>query len=612
MLRFNKQFPSSCVMAAILLAGCGGGGNAPPAIISNADVQAGCASVAQLAASLSAAGASVAITSAALATTATADADGNKRSYCAVKGTINAGRLGARTGSQTIAQTTYAINFQINLPLKWNGRLFFGGGSGTNGSVPDTTGVITKGEAMNPLLAGYATVSDDSGHANAVNADPANGDTSAFGLDPQARLDFGYQSIGKTKAVANKLISAYYGKAQDYAYFVGCSEGGREAMMVTQRYPDEFDGVVAGNPGADLPQATVGGTQRTQYFAEVARAQGYFETTGPGAGVTPLLNAAFKPAQWAALQTALLAQCDAADGLVDGMINHYKACKFDAAQLACGATGAPADCLLPSQVTALQKGMAAARNSKGEQLYADWPWDAGIGAPGWTIWRTGFYATTGANNGISVTLGGSALPLLFTTPPPSGMSSPNAMLQYMLNYNMDSDAPKIFAKGGIYTESAMDFMGTGVTDLSAFKKRGGKLMVYHGQGDPIFSLNHTTNWFDKVAANTQANGSAKDFVRVFPVPGMNHCSGGPATDSFPVFTAVVDWVEKGKVPNRLIAKSTAATATANGWALPAGATVRTRPLCPYPQYARYTGATGASPAALLAQNDPASYVCTAP
>jgi hypothetical protein len=604
--------------AAVAAVACGGGDDTPaPApiavtppvivpLLNNPDPASGCAAVAPLAASLSATGMQVAITSASLKTTATPDAAGNYQPYCAIVGTINGGRVGTKVAGQTDAQTTYAIGYQVNLPSTWNGNLFFSGGGGTDGSIPSTTGAVTNGEAVNPLLSGYATASDDSGH-NGANTDNNNAGGAAFGLDEQARIDFGYNAIGLTKQLANALISRYYGKAQTRSYFAGCSEGGREAMMVAQRFGSQFDGIVAGDPGSDLPKAWLAEAWNTQQFGNASRAQGLFETTGPGAGVTPLLNAAIQPAQWTAVQTAILNQCDAADGLVDGMVN--KTCTFDVTTLTCGTAGAPAACLLPAQATALKNVVAGVKNTAGTSLYSDWPWDPGIGQAGWLVWNTGFYGTTGTNGAINVTLGGGAGPLVFLTPPTTGLATANSLVQFQLGFNWDTDAPKVSATSAAYAVAPLDFMGTHSADLSAFKAKGGKMILYHGRGDPVFSFNYTAGWIDSLSL-TPANGTVKDFVRLFGVPGMNHCSGGPATDSIPVFTALVNWVEKGQAPDTIVASSSTTAPATYGWALPAGATTRVRPLCPYPQYARYLGATGNSAAALAAQNSPSSYVCT--
>ena len=610
----NLRHLFALAFAAGALAGCGGDDDAPApapapaaALLNNPDPASGCASVVPLASTFSAPGMTVAITSATLRTTATADAAGNYQPYCAIVGTINGGRAGTKIAGQTDAQTTYAIGFQVNLPSAWNGDMFFSGGGGSDGSIPNTTGNVTNGEAVNPLLRGYASVSNDSGHSNAVNSDPNNAGAAAFGLDQQARVDFGYNSIGLTKQLANALISRYYGRAHTRSYFAGCSEGGREAMVVAQRFGSEFNGIIAGDPGSDLPKAWLAEAWNTQQFANAARAQGFFETTGPGAGVTPLLNAAIQPAQWTALQTAILAKCDAADGLADGMVN--KTCSFDVTTLTCGTAGAPAACLLPAQATALKNVVAGAKNSAGTSLYSDWPWDPGIGQPGWLAWDTGNYSTTGVNTAINATLGGGSGPLIFTTPPTTGLATANSLVQYQLTFNWDTDVAKLTATTPTYPVAPLDFMGTHSTDLSAFKANGGKMILYHGRGDPVFSFNYTAGWIDSLNL-TPGNGTVKDFVRLFGVPGMNHCSGGPATDSIPVFTALVNWVEKGAAPDSIVASSSTTAPAAYGWTLPAGATTRVRPLCPYPQYARYIGATGTSAAALAAQNNPSSYVCT--
>jgi Tannase and feruloyl esterase len=619
----NLRLLFALAVVGVAAVGCGGGDDtpapapaptpAPPppppppaALLNNPDPASGCAALAPLASSLSATGMQVAITSATLKATATPDANGNYQPYCAVVGTINGGRQGTQLAGQTTAQTTYAIGFQVNLPSTWNGKLFFSGGGGTDGSIPPTTGAITNAETVNPLLLGYATASDDSGH-NASNNDNNNAGGAAFGLDQQARTDFGYNAIGRTKTLANGLISSYYAKAQTHSYFVGCSEGGREAMMVTQRLGDQFDGVVAGDPGSDLPKGWLAEAWNTQQFSAAAAAQGFFETSGPGAGTTPLMNAAVQPAQWTALQQAILGQCDAADGLVDGMVN--KTCNFDPSVLACGAAGAPAACWLPAQMTALQKVIAGAKNTAGTSLYSDWLWDPGIGQAGWLVWNTGFYGTTGTNSAINVTLGGGAGPLVFTTPPTAGLATANSLVQFQLGFNWDTDVAKLTATTATYPEAPLDFMGTHSTDLSKFKANGGKMILYHGRGDPVFSFKYTAGWVDSLST-TPGNGTVQDFVRLFAVPGMNHCSGGPATDSFPAFTAMVNWVENGQAPDMLVAQSSTAAPALYGWTLPAGATTRVRPLCPYPQYARYIGASGNSAAALAQQNSPSSYVCT--
>jgi feruloyl esterase len=161
-------------------------------------------------------------------------------------------------------------------------------------------------------------------------------------------------------------------------------------------------------------------------------------------------------------------------------------------------------------------------------------------------------------------------------------------MRFSLGFDMDRDAPRIFARAGAFTESSWELVGAQRTDLSAFRRRGGKLIVPHGLSDPVFSANDTMRWWDRV--NAAAGGRATEFVRVFPVPGMAHCGGGPATDQYDCLTAIVDWVERGVAPDRIIARA----GTSSPWP------GRTRPLCPYPLVARYAGSGSLDEAANFA------------
>ncbi len=492
---------------------------------------------------------------------------------------------------------TYAIKFHLRMPTDWNERFFFSGGGGTDGNLGGATGP--------QLNQGYAVVSTDSGHDNSTNTS-AVASTYEFGYDPQARSDYGYNGPGEVARKAKALIRVFYGRRPKYSYFVGCSEGGREGVMLSQRYPDSFDGIVAGNPGLDLPKAAVAEAWDSQAFARAARSLTPFNN--------PDLASSFTDAELAAVGQAIVAACDAQDGLADGMVFNPSACHFDPAALGPGGSGV----LSQAQVTALEQVFGGARDSRGHALYAGWFWDPGIAAFGWRQWKIGPLVPgfpVPGNSALNVTLGGGALPFIFTTPPNtattgtdvapsttiSAASRPplppgfgDVFVPWVLGFNMDSDAPKIYERFGPYRESAMDFMGTGRTDYREFSRHGGKLIVYSGQADPVFSSKYHIRWYEAVAAENDGLKRTRRFARLFVFPGMNHCGGGPATSQFDAVGALVDWVEKNKAPESLLGTAPAGTPWPG----------RTRPICAYPEQARYNGQGSIE--------DAASFHCAAP
>jgi feruloyl esterase len=487
--------------------------------------------------------------------------------------------LGKIDERQGIDGQTYAIKFHLRMPTAWNGRFYYSGGGGTDGNL---------GDAAPPQLGqGYAVVSTDSGHDNAVNISTVAGNDE-FGFDPQARSDYGYRGPALTAAAAKAIIGSYYQERARFSYFEGCSEGGREGLMFSQRFPDMFDGIVAGNPGMDLPKAAVAEAWDSQAFARAARSLTPFGN--------PDLASSFTPAELTAVGDAILQQCDAQDGLVDGMVLNPQACRFDPETLGPSGSGQ----LSALQVTALQQVFGGARDSSGRRLYAGWFWDPGIAASGWRIWKIGPLFPGPGNTSLNTTLGGGALPFIFTTPPNSATGGTDlhgstvittagpvpglpgladAFVPWVLSFNMDTDAPKIFAHSGPFTESAMQFMGTSSTDYRAFRKNGSKLIVYSGQADPVFSSKYHIRWYNKLVEQTGSLHKTQDFARLFVVAGMNHCGGGPATSQFDAFGALVDWVEHGNSPASLLGTAPAGTPWPG----------RTRPLCAYPAQARYLG-----------------------
>lgn len=463
----------------------------------------------------------------------------------------------------------YAIRFHMRLPEAWNARMVFQGGGGSNGVVGDATAPVS---ADGPVAAamGYAVISQDSGHDNSINSDPDHNGALGFGFDPEARSDYGHTSLKATADAAKAIVRAYYGRAPRYSYFVGCSKGGQEGMTFAQYYPDEFDGIIASAPGFSLPRAAVAEAWDVQAFAALA--------VDGGTVRADALHKTFSDADFALVRAAILDACDDGDGLKDGIVGDFMRCtdakvlpQLHARQCA---DGKAEGCLSTAQIAALVRVVGGPRTSSGRPLYAAWAWPSGIAGNDWRMWKIG--SADGRIPPLNVILGGASLASVFTTPP-KALGDMQSILDYQMAFDFDRDADKIYAVAEPFTHSAWADVGSRSTDLSAFKARGGRLIVPHGESDPVFSIRDTLDWWTEVDAKN--HGHAADFVRVFPVPGMCHCGGGQAADRYDMFTALVAWVEHGQAPDAVIA-----TAGANSpWP------GRQRPLCAYPEVARYTG-----------------------
>ncbi|MBP2161226.1 MULTISPECIES: tannase/feruloyl esterase family alpha/beta hydrolase [Asticcacaulis] len=463
----------------------------------------------------------------------------------------------------------YAIRFHMRLPEAWNSRMVFQGGGGSNGDIGDALGHVSSTGPV-ALAMGYAVISQDSGHDNATNSDPARNGALAFGFDPEARADYGHASLQASADAAKAVIRAAYGHGPRFSYFVGCSKGGQEGMAFARRYPDIFDGIIASAPGFALPRAAVAEAWDVQAFASLAGERGVVQVAD--------LAKTFSAIDFDLIRGVVLDACDGDDGLKDGMVNDVVGCTDEKVLLRLDVKtcdGAKADaCLTPAQVTVLRRVMSGARTARGQAIYSGWFWPASIHAPDWRMWKIG--SADGQVPPLNVLLGAPALASVFTSPP-TALGNPNAMLDYQLGFDFDRDTSKIYAVADPFTRSAWQDVGARSSNLKAFKARGGRLIVPHGESDPVFSLKDTLAWFD--AVDTENGGHAADFVRVFPVPGMCHCGGGAATDRYDMFAALVDWVEHGKAPNAVVAKAGPATPWPD----------RSRPLCAYPQVARYVG-----------------------
>lgn len=560
-------------IAAFSAAGCGGGGSGVMPLPSVTALEAACP---QLAAASVATGLAVPNTSITGATLVSATP--TTPAHCQIDGQIS-----PRTG---IDGQRYAIKFRLRMPTNnWNHRFFMNGGGGTDGNLVDPVARVAQG---------YATIGTDSGHDNAVDNAPNAGGTASFGVDPQARIDFAYNAYDLVTQVGKALVSRFYNQPASRSYFMGCSEGGREGMLMTQRFPESYDGVVCGAPVLHLPLGPLAGVYTTQRFAGLAMRNGLTLANGD-----PALGKTYSDPDLMLVRNAVLKACDSLDGLADGILDNLSACtksrvEPELAQLQC--TGAKTDsCLTSDQIQTLENAFDGAVNSRGQPLYADWPWDAGIGGKnGATFsqsWRNGWLGSYTATTNTASKLG-AVLPLAvaYSTPPTLPIATADIM-RYALNYNFETDPAKLYATSSLYQQSAAQLYFTDKTDLSPFMNRGGKLMVYHGGSDSTVSLNDTLRWYD--AMNAQMGSNAQDFARFYIVPGMGHCSGGPATDSFDMLPQLVDWVENGVPPD-----SVPASASVPGYF---GVAARTRPLCPYPKQARFRGAGDI--------NDAASFTC---
>lgn len=492
--------------------------------------------------------------------------------HCLVEGYFGEreGRLGG----------SYRTGFRMRLPLGWNGRFLFEGGGGSNGVIRTATGINGAGNPS-ALERGYAVIAQDSGHDNERNNLPSHGGDLVFGHDPQARADYGHSSLKPVYDLGQHIVTAFYGRESETNLFWGCSKGGQEGMAFAQRYPDAFDGIVAIAPGMSLPRAAVAQAWDTQALAGIISARGEQPTVDG-------LRTVFSSEQFDLVRESTLAACDRLDGTADGIVAAIGQCTTARVEpelrtRQCNGNGAN-DCLQTAQVDALVRIMDGPRDAAGNSLYSNWAWDGGVGAPGWQVWKTGL---VGGPPSLNVVLGGNALASVFTTPPTPITTDPERLLAWQLGFDFTDDAPAIYAVQPPFSTSAWQDIGMRSTDLSAFRTHGGKLIVPHGSSDPVFSILDTIDWWNGV--NATSGGTASDFARVFPVPGMNHCGGGPATDRFDALAALESWVIDGVAPASIPAISSSETPWPG----------REMPLCPYPQIALADGA-GAYRCGLLA------------
>lgn len=441
------------------------------------------------------------------------------------------------------------IKFEVWLPVAgWNGKYQGIGNGGFAGS-------ILYNRLADALAHNYATAATDTGHqGNAIDASWALG-------HPEKSVDFGYRAIHETVVAAKEIIQAFYGSKPEYSYFNSCSNGGRQALMEAQRFPEDYDGIIAGAPA-----------HYWTHLLSVAVAS----TLAVSNDKSSFLN----PAKLPAVQEAVLADCDMLDKVKDGVLENPSQCKPDLSKLLC--SGKETDrCLTESQLAALKKLYAGPHNAEGEQLSPGFPPGDEANPQGWSVWITGKEPTQG---------------LLF-------------------------DFGTQFYKNMVYNDPSWDFrtfdwdrdtraadekmapiLNATDPDLTQFKKRGGKLILYHGWNDAGIPAQFTVDYYKSVVSK-MGQKETDEFVRLFMVPGMQHCAGGIGCDNFGqqgvargnpesnISAALERWVEEGMAPDTIIAAKYKAGDSSET------RTVRTHPLCPYPKVAQYKGSGSTDEAA---------------
>jgi hypothetical protein len=433
--------------------------------------------------------------------------------YCRVEGVMN-----RRTG---VDGEEFGITFALAMPDKWNGDFMMQGGGGSNGVVMPPLGWNATGDTL-ALMRGFAVVTTDTGHKS-----HRPGFDFAFMRDQQAFLDFAYLANAEVAALAKRLIAQHYGKPAAFSYFSGCSTGGREGMILSQRYPTVFNGIVSGDPAMRTGLSNLAiGRWIPIVFNQIAPK----DVNGK-----PIIEQSITDSDRKLIKDALIKKCDAKDGLADGLISDPLACDFDPEMLVCKGEASDS-CMAPEKAAAIKKAMEGPKTSSGTQVYA------------------GFLYDTGITNG----------------PPFRGLLSPGPGIFGSATTDVTMDVDK---EALADMQPLVDSMSTNLTTFSA---RGGKLIFYHGDSDPWFSPLDTFGYYKDMAATNGGLDAVSKWSRFYFVPGMSHCGGGQALDQFDLLGAVVNWVEKGIAPTSVIA---------TGKAFPG----RSRPLCSYPKHAQYKG-----------------------
>jgi feruloyl esterase len=420
------------------------------------------------------------------------------------------------------------ITMVYRLPDDWNGRML---GLGTGGWAGNTLAVPLRSSQTTAIVGlprGYATAQTDAGHLEPpLLTSAAVSDVQWVRDNPVAVKDFAYLAIHEMTVLGKQVVARYYGRPATKNYFYGCSTGGRQGMMETQRYPDDYDGVVAGAPVYSLMVQT-SAVVRSRYFQ------------APEAAIDEALLARVK--------AAVMGACDSLDGLIDGVITDPRRCEWDPRAMACDAGSPEGSCLAPAQLTALRQAYTTVRTRSG--LVGSY----GLARGSELVWNPGVLTTAGERNARNGALG-DLVPLMFRDPAFDPMQ-----------FDMEEHQAAVHQ-----TPFAKDYEATS-TDLSRFLARGGKLILWHGLNDMGPSPHSTQDYYERAVAK---NGGRN--LRYYAAPGVNHCSEGDGADRFDLLTTLENWVEKGVAPEQspIIARNPRRDFE--------------RPLCAWPKLPAYVG-----------------------
>jgi pimeloyl-ACP methyl ester carboxylesterase len=441
------------------------------------------------------------------------------------------------------------INIEVNLPSAWNGRLYMFGNGGWAGEAFDAGGRAAS--RAKGVKAGFVTAATDTGHSASLERG------ASFALNRQKLLDFGFRSLHVTAETAKMLARSYYGAGPTKSYYEGCSQGGRQGLILAQRFPEDFDGIVAGAPAL--------------YQTGTHLARAYWMQ---GMNANP-----FPASKLGLLAAKVYEQCDAKDGLKDGLIDDPRRCGFAPARdlPKCAADSDQADCFTSKQISALER-IYGDVVSNGKRFFPGWPPGAEVAGPNGQSGWLGQEIPT-ANGAATWTSYGYNF-LRYMAPWMRSAGGEMEAAQAFRDFDIDRDPGRV--------EELRQILDATDPDLSAFRKRGGKLLLYFGWADPQLNPRMGVEYYEKVVDTM--GPSTSEFARLFMVPGMFHCSGGVGTSQFDMTSPLLKWVEGDTAPARIEASRTVA-----------GKVVRTRPLCAYPLTARYKG-TGSI-------DDTANFTC---